>query len=127
MVYPSRTFFYKEWTDEASELLIAMDREFFQLLRVLPVREGSIPTILDYYESTDAPSLTRKLRSIQAFKDILAPMKEVEGGFIPDFGSRYFTEDFPYGLRIIQQQARKHQTDIPVIDRVMAWGMNKIS
>ena len=64
VVYPSRTFFYKEWTDEASELLIAMDREFFQLLRVLPVREGSIPTILDYYESTDAPSLTRKLRSI---------------------------------------------------------------
>ena len=127
VVYPSRTFFYKEWTDEASELLIAMDREFFQLLRVLPVREGSIPTILDYYESTDAPSLTRKLRSIQAFKDLLAPMKEVEGGFIPDFGSRYFTEDFPYGLRIIQQQARKHQTDIPVIDRVMAWGMNKIS
>ena len=54
-------------------------------------------------------------------------MKEVEGGFVPDFGSRYFTEDFPYGLRIIQQQARKHQTDIPVIDRVMAWGMNKIS
>ena len=127
VVYPSRTFFYKEWTDEASELLIAMDREFFQLLRVLPVREGSIPTILEYYESTDAPSLTRKLRSIQAFKDLLAPMKEVEGGFVPDFGSRYFTEDFPYGLRIIQQQARKHQTDIPVIDRVMAWGMNKIS
>ena len=126
VVYPSRTFFYKEWTDEASELLIAMDREFFQLLRVLPVREGSIPTILDYYESTDAPSLTRKLRSIQAFKDILSPMKAMDGGFVPDFESRYFTEDFPYGLRIIQQQARKHQTPTPVIDRVMEWGMNSI-
>ena len=75
-----------------------MDREFQQLLQVLPVREGSIPTILDYYESSDAASLTRKLRSIQAFKGILAPMKAVEGGFVPDFSSRYFTEDFPYGL-----------------------------
>ena len=102
-----------------------MDREFQQLLQVLPVREGSIPTILDYYESTDAASLTRKLRSIQAFKGILAPMKTVEGGFVPDFSSRYFTEDFPYGLRIIQQQARKHQIPVPTIDRVMGWGIKK--
>ena len=102
-----------------------MDREFQQLLQVLPVREGSIPTILDYYESTDATSLTRKLRSIQAFKGILAPMKAVEGGFVPDFSSRYFIEDFPYGLRIIQQQARKHQIPVPTIDRVMGWGIKK--
>ena len=53
-------------------------------------------------------------------------MKAVYGGFVPDFESRYFTEDFPYGLRIIQQQARKHQTPTPVIDRVMEWGMNSI-
>lgn len=126
IVYPLQPKFYEEWTDEASALLIAMDREFQQLLQVLPVRKGSIPTILDYYESHDAASLTRKLRSIQAFKGILAPMKAVEGGFVPDFGSRYFTEDFPYGLRIIQRQAREHQIPTPTIDRVMAWGINKL-
>ena len=125
IVYPLQPKFYEEWTDEASTLLIAMDREFQQLLQVLPVREGSIPTILDYYESHDAASLTRKLRSIQAFKGILAPMKAVKGGFVPDFSSRYFTEDFPYGLRIIQRQARKHQIPVPTIDRVMAWGIEK--
>ena len=125
IVYPLQPKFYEEWTDEASALLIAMDREFQQLLQVLPVREGSIPTILDYYESHDAASLTRKLRSIQAFKGILAPMKAVEGGFVPDFSSRYFTEDFPYGLRIIQRQAREHQIPVPTIDRVMAWGIEK--
>lgn len=121
VVYPRQPLFYEEWTDEASALLIAMDREFFRLLSVLPVGKGSIPTILDYYESTDAPSLTRKLRSIEAFKGILAPMKAVEGGYVPDFDSRYFTEDFPYGLRIIQQQARAHGVSIPTIDRVAAW------
>lgn len=123
IVYPSQSLFYEEWTNEASELLIAMDREFFQLLKLLPVREGSIPSILDYYESKDAPSLTRKLRSIQAFKGILSPMKPVEGGFIPDFQSRYFTEDFPYGLRIIRQQAERHQLVVPIINKVLAWGV----
>lgn len=125
VVYPEQPMFYEEWTDEASALLIAMDREFQQLLQALPVREGSIPTILGYYESHDAASLTRKLRSIQAFKGILAPMKAVEGGFVPDFSSRYFTEDFPYGLRIIQQQAREHQIAVPTIERVMTWGIEK--
>ena len=118
IVYPTQPLFYEEWTEEASQLLIAMDREFFALL--------SIPTILDYYESTDAASLTRKLQSIEAFKGILSPMKQVEGGFVPDFCSRYFTEDFPYGLRIIQDLARKHQVNIPTIDQVLAWGL-KIS
>ena len=123
IVYPTQPLFYEEWTEEASQLLIAMDREFFALLSILPVREGSIPTILDYYESTDAASLTRKLQSIEAFKGMLSPMKQVEGGFVPDFSSRYFTEDFPYGLRIIQNLARKHQVDTPTIDQVLAWGL----
>ena len=127
IVYPKQSLFYEQWTDEASELLITMDEEFQQLLNVLPVTKGSIPTITDYYESTDAASLTRKLRSIEAFKGILSPMKAVEGGgFVPDFNNRYFTEDFPYGLRIIHDQARLHQVETPVIDRVLSWGLKKI-
>ena len=124
VVYPEKPLFYEAWTDEASALLIQMDEEFQTLLRALPVRKGSIPDILDYYESQDAPSLTRKLCSIQAFKGIAAPMKATEGGFVPDFSSRYFTEDFPFGLRIIQQQARQHGISTPVIDRILRWGLS---
>ena len=122
IVYPTQNRFYADWTDEASQLLIDMDREFFRLLAVLPVRPGSIPTILDYYESHDAASLTRKLRSIPAFRDILSPMKAVEGGFIPDFQSRYFTEDFPYGLAIIRRLLQEHHIDAPHIEMVYQWG-----
>ena len=127
VTYPEETLFYEQWTDEASALLIQMDEEFQQLLCVLPVTKGSIPTILDYYESTDAPSLTRKLRSIQAFKGIKAPMKPCTGGFEPDFSSRYFTEDFPYGLQIIQHQAQEHHVATPVIDRVLSWGLPQVA
>ena len=126
VVYPTESLFYEEWTIEASNYLIKMDEEFQQLLDVLPVTKGSIPTILDYYESTDAVSLTNKLQSIQAFKGIKSPMKKVEGGFIPDFRSRYFTEDFPYGLQIVQNQARQHGVSTPMIDEILLWGNTQI-
>ncbi len=124
VVYPEKSLFYEQWPHEASEVLIQMDKEFQQLLKVLPVTPGSIPTILDYYESTDALSLTHKLQTIQAFKGIKSPMKSVEGGFVPDFSSRYFTEDFPYGLQIVQQQARQHGVSTPVIDKILRWGLS---
>ena len=74
VVYPTESLFYEEWTIEASSYLIKMDEELQQLLDVLPVTKGCIPTILDYYESTDAVSLTNKLQSIQAFKGLKSPM-----------------------------------------------------
>lgn len=122
-VYPRNPQFYAEWTMEASELLIQMDDEFQKLLNVLGLKPGCIPTILDYYESNDAVSLTQKLHDIRAFQGILSPMKEVEGGWIPDFSSRYFTEDFPYGIRFIDETAHEHNVEIPTIEKIYQWGL----
>lgn len=124
--FPTNTPFYREWTLEASEILIAMDEEFMRLLDHLPVDKRQIPTLLDYYESTDAASLTRKISSIQAFKNILSPMTETPEGWIPDFKSRYFTEDFPYGLQFIKNLAEQHQVSTPQIDEVLTWGLSKL-
>ncbi len=123
-VFDHNILFYKEWTDGASQLLINMDAEFFQLLDKLNV--PSLPTLLEYYESTDATSLTRKITSIPAFQTITSPMVEAEGGWKADFKSRYFTEDFPYGLRWIKELTDKHQVETPTIDKVYQWGMNRI-
>lgn len=123
VVYSREPLFYKEWTEEASQLYINMDIELQTLLEQLPVRKGSLPTVLDYYESTDAASLTMKLRSIEAFKSIKAPMKEVEGGFIPDFKSRYFTEDFPYGLAIVHHLMEERKMEAPFTEKVCQWGL----
>lgn len=120
--YDSNCLFYEGWTDEASDILLTMDREFFQLLDALSVRKGSIATILDYYESTDAPSLTAKLRSIKAFHGIMSPMRQVDGGFVPDLSSRYFTEDFLLGMSMIHRLAMEHNVPAPMINRVYEWG-----
>lgn len=125
IVYPRNPQFYAEWTIEASALLIQMDDEFQHLLKKLGLKPRCIPTILDYYESTDEITLTQKLHDIRAFQGILSPMKEIEGGFIPDFTSRYFTEDFPYGMRFIVETAHKQHVEIPTIEKVYQWGLSK--
>lgn len=121
-VYDHNILFYKEWTNEASQTLIDMDAEFMQLLTKLPVTPGAIAPLLEYYESHDAASLTRKITSIAAFQNITSPMKETEGGWVPDFESRYFSEDFPFGLRFIYDLSREYGIDTPTINRVYEWG-----
>lgn len=125
-VYPRMIYFYEEWTVEAADLLIRMDEEFFNLLKALPVTENYLPSILKYYESHDAESLARKLSSIQGFKGITSPMIQTDEGWVPDFKSRYFTEDFPYGLRFIKELSNQHNIPTPNIDLVLDWGMSKI-
>ena len=123
-VFDHNILFYKEWTDEASQKLIDMDAEFFRLLGKLGI--SSIAPLLEYYESTDAASLTRKISSIPAFQAITSPMVQVEGGWKVDFGSRYITEDFPFGLRWIKELAEENDIPTPVIDEVYNWGTNRI-
>ena len=120
--------FYSDWTIEAAELLIAMDEEFQSLLKKIGLKQGAIPRVLDYYESIDAPTLMRKLHSIPAFKGILSPMKINKfGKYEPDFSSRYFTEDFPYGMKYIIEVALKNNLKLDSIEKVYNWGNAQIS
>ena len=121
--YKDQTLFYAQWDELSSELYIAMDEEFQELCRKVEVQ---IPSVLMYYESTNATTLTRKLRSITAFQNIKAPMIQTNAGWMPDFKSRYFTEDFPYGLQIVKDLAQTHQIETPVIDKVLTWGNKMI-
>ena len=121
------SLFYKEWTLEASQLEMEMDKEFFALLKKLNVSTKHIETLLEHYESTDAEGMTAKLHSIPSLSTILSPMKQVEGGWIPDFESRYFTEDFPYGLKAIYELAKENNVSCPNIEKVYLWGNGQIA
>lgn len=124
--YPDNPLFYYDWTDEVSALEIAMDDELFALLHALNVPTTHFSTLLSHYDATDAASLTRKLRSIPSYADIRSPMRPVSGGWVPDLSSRYFTEDFPFGLRLIRDLAHRHSVPCPTIDRVFLWGTSLI-
>ncbi len=125
VTYPRMVYFYEEWTEEAADIYIRMDKELALLLDKLPVTPGFLPNVLDYYESHDAISLCNKLRSIQGFKGITSPMVEVsDGKWVPDFKSRYFTEDFGYGLKYLWELAHQNGVPTPMIDEVYEWGSN---
>ncbi len=122
-LYSEPILFYEQWDDKSSELYISMDREFQQLCKRY---DAHIPDVLTYYESVNAQELTQKLCSIKAFKGIFAPMKQADGEYMPDFTSRYFTEDFPYGLQLIKDLTVKYDIETPTIDKVLDWGIKII-
>ncbi len=115
-------YFYKEWTLEASLLEIEMDKELFTLLKKLNVSTTHIATLLEHYESNDAQGMTDKLRSIKSLSTLLSPMKQTDGGWVPDLESRFFTEDFPYGLKTLYTLLKENGIPCPNIEKVYLWG-----
>lgn len=126
-IYERPVLFYEEWDNFSSQTLIDCDGEFRLLLDKIGISKQEIVPILDYYESYDAQSLTEKIRSIKAFKNIQAPMKQLpDGSFTPDWENRYFTEDIPYGLLIIKSFTLKNGIETPTIDRILEWAQTKM-
>lgn len=114
--------FYAEWTDESSELYVKADEEMHAVLKAADPTgacEQDYESVLDHYGVSSAAELTVKLHSIEGFKTIVSPMRELsDGTWIPDFDSRYFTEDI-VGTRAIQLRARKAEMPTPTIDRLI--------
>ena len=121
MFYDEQILFYESWDDFSSEILIACDNDFFNVIRHYPCSQNGIPRLLDYYESSNAHQLSQKLKSIKAFKGIFAPMKKTSQGFIPDWDDRYFKEDIPFGMQIIKNMALKVSQKTPAIDQILHW------
>ena len=113
--------FYEGWDTAASELLIRMDREVHDIFARIPLDLSGISPLLKHYGVQNAQELTRKISGIASFKGIPTPMLETEDGLIPDFQSRYFTEDIPFGLLIIKGVAAITGTTTPAIDTVLTW------
>lgn len=123
VAYNHNFLFYEDWTEAASERYIQADAELLELCRRIPemtIGTDIIP-VLEYYESRDATSLTAKIRSIPAFKGITSPMLQIPQGWIPDFTSRYFTEDIPWGTSLICALARRHGVATPTLDAFVSW------
>ena len=123
VVYDSVPLFYEEWNDASSELLIACDEEVQQICRALPEFELQyVKSLRIHYESPTAQAMTKKISSIPAFQGLTSPMREAAPGqWVPDFSSRYFKADFPYGLKAIKDIAVLADVPVPTIDEVYAW------
>jgi len=122
-VYERMPLFYGDWTDASSEHLLACDAEHQRMLGMLDRLDlSSVKSMVLHYDSSDTPAkMTAKLSGIRSLNRLPSPMIRLEGGWIPDFESRYFSSDFPYGLAIIESFGRVLHADIPKIEKTMQW------
>lgn len=120
--YDHRILFYEEWTDDASELLLACDEELQNLCRALaPLDLSAVRSLRLHYESDTAEAMTRKIRSIAAFRGLIAPMCRTQCGWIPDFSSRYFTADFSYGLKVLLDIGELFGVEMSQMREIWEW------
>lgn len=117
--YDRCPYFYAEWTDESSELYVSADMEMQKVYETCSPESfvHDYESVLRHYEVASPAELTKKIRGIASFKTIMAPWKKTCGGrWIPDPESRYFTEDIPYGTRVILSYAQAADLSTPIIE-----------
>jgi opine dehydrogenase len=114
--------FYTEWTVEDSTMLLACDEEVQLLNRTLGyVNTACNSSVKQYFGAKTAEDMTEKISNIVALQNIHSPMIRTAHGFVPDFKSRYFLEDFPCGLCIIKSFAEIAEIKTPNIDKILMW------
>lgn len=119
--------FYEDWDMLSSKIMISCDEELQKICKAMPeLQLDEVIPLVIHYESPDAEVMTKKISGIKAFKGITSPMIEKEGRYVMDYESRYFTEDFPYGLCIIKSFANILSVPVPTIDLILQW-FEKIS
>ena len=122
--------FYEEWTDESSELYVSADKEMFKIFNAYSpdAAKRDYESALAHYGVDNIIALTQKIRSIDSLKPILAPWKKDDCGiWKPDLESRYFTEDVPYGTKVIQEYADKIGIETPIIDFMISTVQSRIA
>jgi len=108
-------YFYKEWTDNASKILLAMDDEFMQIVKQ---QKLNIKSLKEHYAVANYNEMTQKIKSIKSFQNIKVPIIRDVNRNILDISSRYFTEDIDKSLFYIKEYAKIKAIDTPNIDKV---------
>lgn len=120
--YERIPLFYEEWSLDSAELLLSCDEEVQNIVKAIPLDLKGVKSLRVHYESDTAEALKNKIQSIQSFKGITTPSVKLDNGkFIPDLNSRYFTADFPFGLKILLDLASITNVEAPTMKKIYDW------
>ena len=113
-------------SDELMALRFALEQRIpnLHLSAVLPlaisIQQGYGSAVLD--KSTLRSTISSNL----AYAGIRTPMNLVKEGYVPNYQSRFFLEDIPYGLVVLKGIAELADVATPTIDRVLTWSQEKM-
>ena len=122
-VYGECPLFYADWGNWAAELYVCADVETRAAFAAYSkeAAESDYESALEHYDAGSPSELAANMRSRAALKKISAPWKRRDDGlWVPDFDSRYFTEDVPCGTKIIQRYAKEAGVPTPAIDYLVS-------
>jgi hypothetical protein len=129
--------FYEGVTTEAAALCEELSDEIQALKRVLEqaLPGLSLPLALPLQQSLqlgygaaigDTSTLLATIASNRAYAGIRTPMLEVDGGWVPNWDSRFFGEDIPHGLVVLRGLADLTGISLPRIDEILRWSQWKM-
>jgi opine dehydrogenase len=119
--YKSKVLFYEQWDDFSSKILLSCDEELQQICKAIPIRLSGVKSLKEHYESQNEEELSQKIKSIKAFKGIETEMIYTREGYMPDFQSRYFLEDIPFGLVMLRGIGEITKVKTPTMDLIIQW------
>jgi hypothetical protein len=129
-VYSENPLFYETWDDKSADWCQKISDERCKIWATICEKYPNagkveqLPAVKPYIEGiyagqiADTSTLAKCFNTNDGFKGFRCPMKEVEGGFAPDFANRYFTEDFPEGVAMYKGIADLAGVETPVIDEI---------
>jgi hypothetical protein len=130
--YPTQLLFYQSVDAAIAQTLQCMSDEIQKLrarlelcypeLDLSAVRPLSDWMLRSYQAAiADTSTLQSQFTTNRSYSGLLAPMRQVSGGFVPDFQARYLAEDVPYNLLVTRGIAELAGVKMPVIDGVLSW------
>eukprot|EP01006_Ploeotia_vitrea_P014017 TRINITY_DN37055_c0_g1_i1.p1 TRINITY_DN37055_c0_g1~~TRINITY_DN37055_c0_g1_i1.p1 ORF type:complete len:397 (+),score=50.94 TRINITY_DN37055_c0_g1_i1:50-1240(+) len=136
--FEKNVLFYEECDDLSDRFLKELDAENQLIVqaceKVVPgCIGGKVLPLPDYLKSVYGKDITcwdspkACYQSNCQFKGVGSPMKQLEDGtWVPDFKSRYFTEDFPFGLLTNKGIAQLLGVATPTMDKIILWAQKEM-
>jgi hypothetical protein len=113
-------------SNEIQALRFDLEARFpdLELSAVCPLDEWLYRSYAD--DITDPSSLLTSFVTNQSYEGLNVPMRKEYGGLVPDFQTRYLSEDVPYALLATRGIAELVEVPTPTMDKVINWAQDRL-
>ncbi len=119
--YPTNELFYEAWTIDSAEILLNCSDELQQLCKAIPMDMRDVESMQYRHDIRTPEELAKRICSLDRLKGLYSPVVKDDLGYMPDFNSRYFASDFPYGIKIMIEVADLFGVPTPMMDEIWEW------
>lgn len=122
-VNPATANLISDASDEIIQLRNEIVKRFpaINLSEVTHAKDWMKSAYAAFIEETDLDDLHSMIAQNPAYHGLLFPMKTVPGGYVPDYTSRYLTEDIPCVFLVYKGLAEMIDFQIPITEMIIEW------